>query len=272
METDVKPFLRWAGSKQKILHKLSPHWNSDIHQRYVEPFMGSASLFFNIQPGAALMSDINQELVDTFLCVRDHPKAVFNRYSTLPVGEEEYYEIRQQDPNGLSNLDRSARFIYLNRFCFNGIYRTNLKGKFNVPYGNKSKRTGRLPSLSALMAVSKTLQNADIKCKHFVDILKDDVCKNDFVYLDPPYAVQNRRIFRQYGPETFGMNDIQNLEDQLRNIDQKGAYFLVSYAMCKEALDIFSEWDIKRVTTQRNVSGFAKHRRRAVELLITNII
>lgn len=263
-----KPFLRWAGSKKKLLPKLTSYWNVK-YSRYVEPFMGSASLFFSIAPSKAVLSDINSELVHTYRVVRDHPKRVHNALSLLPKGKRMYYKIRSQNLEELASIERAAKFIYLNRFCFNGIYRTNTKGKFNVPYSPEG--TGDLPTLIELREISTALQNVTISCEDFETILLKKVRKNDFVYLDPPYAVANRRVFRQYGPQTFGISDLHRLNDALVRINKVGAKFLVSYAMCKEAKDIFSNWETRRVVTQRNVSGFAKHRRKAVELLITNI-
>ena len=263
-----RPFLRWAGSKKKLLPKLTAYWN-DSFSRYVEPFMGSASLFFSIAPSKAVLSDINSELVHTYCVVRDHPKRVHTTLASLPKGERAYYRIRSQNPNDLPAIERAAKFIYLNRFCFNGIYRTNTKGKFNVPYSPSG--TGDLPTLEELRAIYATLQSVTIHCADFEAILLSKVRKNDFVYLDPPYAVANRRVFRQYGPKTFGLSDLKRLTDALVHIDRVGAKFLVSYAVCKEALECFSNWNIKRAFTQRNVSGFAEHRRRAVELLVSNI-
>jgi DNA adenine methylase len=264
----AKPFLRWAGSKKKLLPKLTSYWN-DNFSRYVEPFMGSASLFFSIAPSKAVLSDINSELVHTYCVVRDHPKRIHTVLTSLPKGKEAYYRIRSQNPKDLPAIERAAKFVYLNRFCFNGIYRTNTKGEFNVPYSPKG--TGDLPTLEELREISNVLQSVNIRCADFETILLKKVRKNDFVYLDPPFAVANRRVFRQYGPQTFGLSDLKRLNDALVHIDRVGAKFLVSYAVCKEALKCFSEWNIKRAFTQRNVSGFAEHRRRAVELLVSNI-
>jgi len=261
-----KSFLRWAGSKKRLIPKLSEHWNEGF-VRYVEPFMGSAALFFSIQPPMAVLSDINLDLVETFIAVRDHPRAVFNRLQHLPLGEESYYRIRQEEASGRPLLDRAARFVYLNRFCFNGLYRVNTNGKFNVPYA--SSKTGRLPERQDLYRAAKALSCAQISARDFEDTL-EDVRSGDFVYMDPPYAVQNRRIFRQYAPDCFGTNDLARLATTLPELDRRGATFLVSYAMCREALTVFRGWHIQRATTQRSVAGFSQHRRKAVEILVSN--
>lgn len=261
-----KSFLRWAGSKKRLIPKLSAYWDEGFI-RYVEPFAGSAALFFAIRPSRAILSDINSDLVDTLCSVRDQPRAVHNRLSRLPLGKEAYYRIRQEDTSQLSTLDQAARFIYLNRFCFNGLYRTNMSGKFNVPYA--ASKTGRLPTLSELYMSAKVLSCAQIISRDFEKTLKD-VQPGDFVYMDPPYAVRNRRIFRQYGPDSFGTEDLARLASALPHIDRCGATFLVSYAMCKEALDAFDGWHVRRAQTQRSIAGFSRHRRKAVEILVSN--
>lgn len=261
-----KSFLRWAGSKKRLIPNLCACWG-DGYARYVEPFMGSAALFFAIGPSKAVLSDINVDLVETFCVLRDHPRAVYNRLVRLPLGEDAYYRIRQEDASRLPSLDRATRFVYLNRFCFNGLYRTNTNGKFNVPYA--SSKTAHLPSQEDLCKAAKVLSSAHIAARDFEETL-EDVQGGDFVYMDPPYAVQNRRIFRQYGPDSFGIADLARLASSLKEIDRRGATFVVSYAMCREALDAFGRWHIRRVHTQRSVAGFSRHRRKAIEIIVSN--
>ena len=127
-----KPFLRWAGSKRQLLPKLAEYWRPSF-RRYVEPFMGSACFFFYLRPEHSLLTDINGDLVEAFTVVRDFPDSVYKRLMEFPLGEEGYYKVRGMNQRKLTPVDRGARFIYLNRFCFNGLYRTNKEGKFNVP-------------------------------------------------------------------------------------------------------------------------------------------
>jgi DNA adenine methylase len=264
--SDTKSFLRWAGSKRRLIPKLRVYWNSGF-TRYVEPFVGSAALFFAIEPAKAVLTDINSDLVETLCAVRDHHRAVCNRLHRLPQGKDSYYRIREEDASKLSPLDRAARFVFLNRFCFNGLYRTNRNGKFNVPYA--ASKTGQLPSQEVLCKAAKILSCAQITSRDFEETLQD-VQPGDFVYMDPPYAVQNSRIFRQYGPDCFGTDDLTRLASALPDIDRCGATFLVSYALCQEALDAFDGWHIQRVQTQRSVAGFSRHRREAIEILVSN--
>ncbi len=264
--SDTKSFLRWAGSKRRLIPKLRVYWNSGL-TRYIEPFVGSAALFFAIEPDNAILSDINSDLVETLCAVRDHPRAVCNRLQRMPQGKDSYYRIREEDVSKWSPLDRAARFIYLNRFCFNGLYRTNNSGKFNVPYA--ASKTGQLPSQEVLYKAAKILSRAHIVSRDYQKTLQD-VQSGDFVYMDPPYAVQNSRIFYQYGPDCFGTDDLTRLASALPDIDRCGATFLVSYALCQEALDAFDGWHIHQVKTQRSVAGFSRHRREAIEILVSN--
>jgi DNA adenine methylase len=263
----MTPFLRWAGSKKKLLPDLQTFWNGKSG-KYIEPFMGSACFFFAIEPKAAVLGDTNEELVETFEAVRDDPIAVHNYLRPLARNEATYYKVRDSwDCHGKS-ARTAARFIYLNRLCFNGIYRTNTQGKFNVPYGGGP--TGSFPSLKQLREISKALQKATL-CKSDFEETLDAATSGDFVYLDPPYSVENRRVFKQYGSAVFGLSDLERLARRLIELDKSGVFFVLSYAMCEEALRLFSCWKIRRRMTTRNVSGFAEHRRRAVELLVTNI-
>lgn len=262
------PFLRWAGSKRKLLPKLVPFWGHD-YKRYLEPFAGSSAFFFALAPEKAILSDINEELIEALTYVRDAPTEIHTRLCKLKRTKTEYYRIRAQDKELLDPKTRAVRFIYLNRYCFNGLYRTNLKGQFNVPYA--ASRTGAIPPLEVFIENASRLEAAKLICGDFDSVVRAEVTAGDFVYLDPPYAVENRRIFSQYGPQTFGLNDLEKLKLLLEHIDAVGASFLLSYADCKESRALGAEWRHRRVYTQRNIAGFVKHRRRAAETIITNI-
>lgn len=268
MENQCKPFLRWAGSKRKLLPELTSYWSNDF-KRYVEPFSGSACLFFALKPKSALLNDTNKELINTYEVIKKRPLEVYKELQKIELGKENYYALRAILPAQLTPIQRAARFIFLNRYCFNGLYRTNAKGIFNVPYA--PSRTGQLPSKEHLLAVSKSLYRKTVLSKDFEVILDKHTRPGDFVYLDPPYAVGNARIFRQYGPNSFGIEDIERLKQALRRIDSRGIKFVLSYAESPESLEAFQEWEVKRVYAQRNIAGFTKKRRKATELIFTNI-
>jgi len=264
----VVPFLRWAGSKRKLLGKLVPYWGAG-HCRYIEPFVGSAALFFAIQPKSALLSDINPDLIQALGVIRHDPAAVYEQARQYPPNKRAFYRLRALDPKALTPIERAARFLFLNRFCFNGLYRTDSKGRFNVPFA--AQKTGNLPPWEQFSTAASVLERSTVRCGDFERILRSAVRAGDFVYLDPPYAVGNRRIFRQYGADTFGLSDLKRLGTVLKMIEGRGAHFVLSYAYCREAKEAFRGWSSRRVYTHRNISGFAKHRRRAAELIVTNV-
>ena len=186
---------------------------------------------------------------------------------SLPEGREEYYEVRDLDSESLSPIHRAARFIYLNRFCFNGLYRTNFKGKFNVPYG--AYKSGKLPSLEHLKSCAGLLKKAELIQADFRKTLSV-VEKGDFVYLDPPYAVSTRRMFVEYGAQQFSLDDLDILVGQLRILDRRGAIFVLSYADLKESRKVFRNWKTRRILTRRNMAGFSAARKSQFEVYVTN--
>lgn len=264
----VKPLLRWAGSKKKLIPELNQFWQKDKYQRYIEPFVGSAQLYFSISPKNSIISDINEDLIITYNQIKSNPENIFLELEKYHLTKEYYYQLRNLDPTKLNNNQRAARFIYLNRFCFNGLYRTNSKGKFNVPYAGY--KTGNLPDLNRLIEISKELYNTKIICGDFEKVIKSNLKKGDFIYFDPPYAVSNVRMFNQYNPQTFGLNDLKRLSKLLYEIDSVGSKFLVSYAESEEANFLSENWKIKKIDTIRFMKGFGKTRNKAKEILIYN--
>jgi DNA adenine methylase len=260
--------LRWAGSKSRLVPRLAEYWD-ESKNRYLEPFTGSGALFFYLNPGAACLNDINEHLIEFYRELSNDAEDIYSRVMSIHSDEETYYVVRAQDPARLSPADRAARFIYLNRHCFNGIYRTNQQGRFNVPYG--AHKAGAVPSLERFRECAAIIKRARLSSLDFDEFVRQNVREGDFVYLDPPYAVSNRRVFRQYDKHSFGIEDVQRLNACLEYIDRSGAFFVVSYALSAEIKPILTRWESRRVMAQRNVAGFAEHRRKAVEVIVSNI-
>lgn len=265
-DNGVQPFLRWAGSKRQLLPVLSGYWHRE-YMRYVEPFAGSACLFFRLRPRQAILGDINAELIATYREIRDRLDDVIASLATLKKGRDEYLSLRETDPTSLTPADRAARFIYLNRFCFNGLYRTNLAGRFNVPYGGD--KAGNLPSDDALRKASELLQNAQLMAGDFGNVL-ELVRPGDFVYMDPPFAVKSRRIFNEYDPSLFGPEDICRLRGWMEALSERNVPFLVSYADSEEADSLQEGFYTEMVTVRRNIAGFTGSRIMSSEVLISN--
>jgi DNA adenine methylase len=263
----ASPFLRWAGSKRAILPKLTQKFPNKFN-KYIEPFVGSACLFFRLLPSIAVLNDLNEELIETYRAVRRDPSAVGTILSGMPVGRDAYYAVRGIDIQTLSAVERAARFIFLNRFCFNALYRTNLHGKFNVPYG--APKNYRVPSVQELKACALALEAAELTCDDFEVVVRNNLDHGDLVYMDPPFYRTSKRVFREYNARPFDGVDLDRLSKLLHWIDQRGATFFLSYAYCKEAKSKFSEWNYFTTYTTRNISGFAEHRKRAREIIFTN--
>jgi DNA adenine methylase len=260
------PFLRWAGSKKKLLPTLMANIPSN-YKRYIEPFCGSACLFFAIKPQSAILSDINSDLIQCYNMILKHPRLLWRFIKKIPNTDDAYLEYRKMEPANLDPLVRAARFLYLNRYCFNGVYRTNTKGQFNVPRGT---RTGSLPEESAFYRCAYALRKARLLPVDFETSLKL-IRKGDFIYLDPPYATTEKPLVKEYGPNSFQRKDINRLICALAKIDQKDATFILSYAQSKELTDqIDPAWNVSKILVRRHVAGFAKHRACVTEMLISN--
>lgn len=262
----TKSFLRWAGSKKQLLPLLS-RFARYRYDRYVEPFAGSACLFFSLAPKRAILSDINEELMLTFQEVKKDSKQVSERLGGFYHGRDEYLRIRGLDPIHLAPAVRAARFIYLNRFSFNGLYRTNRAGRFNVPYGGG--RTGRLPSLELLEVCGRTLQSVELLTCDFQETL-DRVKRGDLVYLDPPFSISARRTFTDYSRAGFGTVDVERLRRSLEAMASQDVTFVVSYAKSPEADQLADGFHRYLLRVRRSIAGAPTRRRVLEEYLISN--
>lgn len=262
----MNTFLRWAGSKRKLLPVLLDA-APEKFDRYVEPFAGSACLFFALEPARALLGDINADLINTYRALKSNVEGVIRHLASYKKGKGAYYRARSQDSEKLSSSKRAARFIYLNRFCFNGLYRTNGDGLFNVPYGGE--KAGALPTPETLRACAKSLRRATVSPRSFEQTL-EKVQPGDFVYLDPPYSIQSRRVFNEYSHFSFGSKELRLLRKHLVRLNKKGVPFLVSYGVSREARKLAAGFHHREVVVQRQIAGFATKRRKGRELLIAN--
>ena len=263
----LPPLLRWAGSKRQhlsTLRGLVPNFNG----RYIEPFAGSACLYWDLAPSKARISDLNEDLINCYKQVRDTPHAIYATYSLLENNSDTYYSVREKYHSETDQDIRSAYFLYLNRYCFNGLYRISKKGKFNVPYGGS--RTGSLPSLERLLQYSAKLQDVELLSLDFADCLSD-VTEGDFVYLDPPFYAADVRVFREYNATPFEVKDLERFEKALMTVDAAGAVFVASYLDTPEISEIASRWRGEKLSILRRMSGFQAGRKRTDEIVFTNL-
>ena len=260
-----RPLLRWAGSKRKLLPILGTYWGIG-HGKYIEPFAGSACLFFYLAPNKAMLGDNNTELIETYEFIRENPDRIAQRLARIPRSSDAYYRWRRTDPRTLDGETRALRFLYLNRHCFNGIFRTNDEGRFNVPFGT---RLGTPLQAAEIRACAERLRGVRLIAGDFEKTISA-AKQGDFVYMDPPFAISKRRNRREYGHAAFSESDIARLNDAMYALDAIGASFVVSYGDCHEARELARNWNHRPVRVRRLVAGFAGDRRNAYELIISN--
>lgn len=264
------PILRWAGGKryliQELLSQLPPRVNQ---RRYHEPFLGAGSLFFALNPQRAVLADANEHLVRCYEKVRDDPDgiAIYLREHAKNTGEKYFYQVRRLYNSSSFSTAQAARFVYLNRTCFNGIFRVNRQGEFNVPYGWKEPPP--LPDRAHLREAGIALENAKLHAVPFEEALKY-VRRNDFVYLDPPYPPLNGTAnFTHYTADRFDTTDQARLALEVRRIADLGALFMMSNADTYLVRRLYAGFAMKRLKVTRFITCKAvKHAVR--ELLITN--
>lgn len=264
----AKPFVKWAGGKIRLapeIMRLIPK----SYNRYVEPFVGGGAVFFELGPKSALLSDSNPELMNCYAIVKNNPDGLLNRLRSMPISKGKFYEIRKLDPTKLSPLERAARLIYLNKLCYNGLYRVNKKGQFNAPYG--SYRNVRLADDGVIRAVNHALRIAEVVASDFQDILQQAVEPDDFVYLDPPYPpVGIYSDFKRYTKEFFNKEDHIRLAKAVYELDRRGCKFVLSNAKHHLIQELYSRFKVKEVQAPRFVNCKGDRRGNVSELLVTN--
>jgi DNA adenine methylase len=261
----MKPILRWAGSKRKLLDELSASVPKKFNT-YIEPFVGSACLFFQLKPTKAILADINPALIDFYRVTSLRPNKVLKSAIHYPRSEAGYYSIRERYLDSEESTCRASSFLYLNHFCFNGIFRTNTKGEFNVPFGT---RTGSFPTFSVFREASRLLKRARLMCADFDKVLQ--LAKaGDFVYMDPPYVYKSRKDRGEYGPASFSLCDIPRLRNAIDRLERKRVRFLLSYLDCDEIKPISRKFNCRTVPVSRTVAGLCEARQVVNELLISN--
>jgi DNA adenine methylase len=208
------------------------------------------------------------DLIRFYRALAQHPLEIYSKFCSLPREPETYYEIRSRWHSGSDEIARAAYFLYLNRNCYNGIFRTNLRGEFNVPFS--ACRVPPYPSFEEVKTAALELAKVTIRCEDFEEACRAEVRNRDFVYLDPPYYVPSVRIFREYSSKPFNEGDLQRLADLLNEIDRRGARFLLSYPDCRLIRGIARSWRSSRISVRRTISGKLASRGYAPELLIRN--
>ena len=263
----VEPFLKWPGGKRWLVHQYGTLFPSQ-HQRYLEPFLGGGAVFFYLTPHRAILSDTNRDLVNTYHCLKEHAKTIDKRLSDLQHKHSKtlYYRIRAMHPTAV--IDQVVRFLYLNRTCFNGIYRVNLKGDFNVPIGTKD--LVEYPK-HYLQEIANCLCHASIQVADF-EVTLDKAAFGDFVYVDPPYTVvHNNNNFVKYNANLFSWADQLRLASAIKRAARRGAAIMLSNADHHSVRDLYRDFGYHyRVNHSSVLAADSLHRRKITELLITS--
>lgn len=264
----IEPFLRWAGGKTWLVPYLDNLIHNLEYRNYYEPFLGGAAIFFSLTPPKhAYLSDVNAELIETYIAVRDMPEDVINILSTYPNNESAYYRIRDLEPT--ETVERAARFLYLNQTSYNGLFRVNNHGKYNVPYGFRKNISY---DYDRIRAASRKLQKVKLSCEDF-SAKKYRIKQGDLVFLDPPYTVShNQNGFISYNQKLFSLDDQYRLSQYIDYIKRKGAYYILTNAAHETILEIFDKGD-RVITLNRNslIGGKNAQRGKTSEYIFTNI-
>lgn len=271
-----KPFVKWAGGKRQILDKLKEYVPAE-YNTYYEPFIGGGALLFELAPKHAIINDLNKELMNVYKVLCDEEKfkkmcRILNNYEANH-SEEFYYEIRNKDRNKntynkLSDYTKAARTIYLNKACFNGLYRVNSKGEFNVPYGKKTKVNTY--DGNNLITVSNYLTMNDIKILNvdYKEALKT-AKKGDFVYIDPPYD-SDTTIFTNYTETGFNKDSQRELASVFKELSDRGVFVMLSNYNTTLVQELYKDYHIHIIEAKRNINANAKKRGNVFEVIITN--
>lgn len=268
MTKKTEPFLKWAGGKRLLLESILPQMPiSGAETTYFEPFLGGGAVFFGLRPKRAVLSDVNPGLVETFICVRDNVKEVIALLTDMPYSKEFYYSTRTSRPKDA--LERAARFIYLNKTGFNGLYRENLRGDFNVPFGNHPSSI-MVCNVGQLLAASEALAYAQIEFGDFASVAST-ARPGDIVYFDPPYTTAHTNNgFVEYNAKVFSWNDQRRLAAVSAELTERGVFVVVSNAdhpsieECYLATNALRSIRISRWST---IASRSSKRSRTTELL-----
>lgn len=266
----IEPFVRWAGGKTWLIPHM-PTIVGDLHiEHYHEPFLGGGAIYFSMEHAKrSYLSDANSQLINTYIQVRDNPEELIEFFMQLPNTEDDYYRIRAEI-TGDDTVENAARFLYLNQTSYNGLYRVNREGKYNVPYGF---RANWVYDPERIRAASLHLQNTRISTGDF-EVNKYRIKENDLVFLDPPYTVShNNNGFIAYNQKLFSLEDQQRLKRFIEYIKAKGAFYILTNAAHETIREIFLTQGDRIVELQRNslIGGRNAARAAISEYIFTNI-
>jgi DNA adenine methylase len=268
---ECKPFVKWVGGKSQLrLDLLSRLPTSFV--RYFEPFLGGGALFFALQPSKAYLSDINLDLINTYRAIQNNVSELIEDLKQHRYDKDYYYKIRNIDRTldylEWTDIQKASRLIYLNKSCFNGLYRVNSKGYFNVPMG--SYNNPKILDEENLLACSKALKKCNISIHPFLEI-EDILDKDDFVYFDPPYAPLNTTSnFTSYTQDGFGSKMQIELRDFCNRLTDRGVKFMLSNSSAPLIIELYEKYHIEFVYASRAINSKGENRGKIPEVIVRN--
>jgi len=273
MSDNIQPFLKWAGGKRQLLPILKSHLPKQ-YNTYYEPFVGAGALLFALQPSNAIINDINSELINCYNVIRNNLDKLVDDLKKHKNEEEYFYHIRNIDRTDnyflMGSVERASRTIFLNKTCYNGLFRVNSKGYFNAPFGKY--KNPKYINLDNLILVQEYLKNSSVVILNcdFEEAIRDAE-KGDFIYLDPPYyPISKTSSFTGYGANGFGEVEQVRLYKVFSELDKRGCFVMLSNSNADFIKTLYKEYNIKLVQANRNINSNANGRGKIDEVLILN--
>ena len=264
----AKPIMKWAGGKTQMLSDIMPKIPKK-YGKYIEPFIGGGALFFALNPDKAIIADRNPELINMYQQVADNVETVISYLKKYKNTKEDFYEVRSLDWLKLKKEEAAARMIYLNKTCFNGLYRVNKKGQFNVPFGKY--KAPNFCDEEVLYAASDVLKKATIECGDYLSVLKKYAEPGDFIFLDPPYLpISEYSDFKRYTKEQFYEEDHIELAKEVKRLQELGCYVILTNSNHPLVHELYADYKIEVIQTKRYIS--CNGSKRKGEDIIVNIL
>jgi DNA adenine methylase len=270
-QASARPFLKWAGGKKQLLPELLSRI-PETFDRYLEPFIGGGALFFALQPEKAIISDINPDLINVYEVIKSDVDLLIQDLKKHKHEEDYFYKLRGVDRTKAyqdwSPVEKASRLIYLNKTCFNGLFRVNSKGQFNTPFG--AYKNPAIVDVDNLKACSTLLQKTQIKVRSF-ELILEEVKAEDFIYFDPPYApLSSTASFTAYSKLGFDIDMQIKLRDICKELHNRGIKFMVSNSSAPLILELYKDFHIDQVDAARAINSNSGQRGKIKEVIITS--
>lgn len=251
-ENYVTPVLKWAGGKTQLLPEIIQRMPKTFN-KYIEPFIGGGALFFRLNHSKSVIADSNPELINMYRVIAEKSDSLIKLLSEYKNEEEMFYKVRAKDWTECDDIEAAARMIYLNRTCFNGLYRLNKKGQFNTPFGRYKNPT--ICNEDKISAAAEVLRKAEIVCGDYLEVLRKYAKKGDFIFLDPPYVpISEYADFKRYTKEQFYESDQRDLAQEVHRLVELGCKVMLTNSNHPLVHELYGKYKIEVIQTKRNIN------------------